>query len=268
MSSSFESLLLKVFSPLAYCRFKQATSPIFRASRRGNITRFEQDAVSLIANDGKRRLRFFAPLRCRKYIGPQGTQRAIDRLGAKYAAPWGCEVGGVVVDIGSNVGEFALFAAPKCDRVICIEPDPSLGDILAHNVSPFSNVEVHKVAAGDSDGEVTFYLSTGSADSSVIEPESYTSRVVVPVRRLDSLFHEIGVDRIDLLKVEAEGFEPEVLRSLAGFRGEILRVAVDAGPERKGQPTADECHEILEAMGFRVWSEKYQLYAEKAGAEP
>lgn len=266
MSSTFESLLLKVLSPLAYCRFKQVTSPIFRSTRRGNITRFEQDAVSLIANDGKRRLRFFAPQRCRKYIGPEGTQRPIDRLGAKYAAPWGSEVGGVVVDIGSNVGEFALFAAPTCDRVICIEPDPSLRDILADNVSSYSNVEVHNLAAGDADGEVTFYLSTGSADSSIIEPESYSSRVVVPVRRLDTLFNEIGVERIDLLKVEAEGFEPEVLRSLSGFQGDIRRVAVDAGPERKGQPTGDECREILEAMGFKVWSEKYQLYAEKSGA--
>ena len=46
--------------------------------------------------------------------------------------------------------------------------------------------------------------------------------LLVPVRSLDECVHEWGIDRIDLMKIDVEGYEPEVfagaVRTIAGGR--------------------------------------------------
>lgn len=54
---------------------------------------------------------------------------------------------------------------------------------------------------------------------------------------LDDFLTNIGVSELDLLKVEAEGFEPEVLQGAERILHKIRFVSVDCGPERMGIPT-------------------------------
>ena len=58
--------------------------------------------------------------------------------------------------------------------------------------------------------------------------------------------------QIDILKVEAEGMEPEVLRGALRTLKRTKFCVVDAGPERYGKSTAAECISILQASGFEL----------------
>ena len=58
------------------------------------------------------------------------------------------------------------------------------------------------------DSYLDFYVDTDHASSSLIQPKNHTSVVRVETRRLDSF---LELTNIFLLKVEAEGAEPEVL---------------------------------------------------------
>ena len=70
--------------------------------------------------------------------------------------------GGVFIDIGANVGYYAIKAfhrlGPK-GRVIAIEPNPDVALRLKRNMylSGADGIELHEVAVADSDGEVTLF---------------------------------------------------------------------------------------------------------------
>ena len=51
------------------------------------------------------------------------------------------------------------------------------------------------------------------------------------------------------VKIEAEGFEPEILRGFGSFRPAIL--SIDVSPERDSNSTLSEVQIILGAMGYK-----------------
>ena len=75
---------------------------------------------------------------------------------------------------------------------------------------------------------------------------------MVQTERLDSIMDTLELESIDLLKVEEEGFEPEVLAGAERTLTRCRLVAVDCGPERDGFDTAARCVEILYDHGFKL----------------
>jgi FkbM family methyltransferase len=115
----------------------------------------------------------------------------------------------VVWDIGANVGLFAFAAAALGARVLAVEADTRLADLLrrsAHlNGLP---VSVLSVAVADTIGVSEFHLSSeGSASNSL--SGSGSSHPVVTVT-LDWLLDRFGVP--DLLKIDIEGSEFAALK--------------------------------------------------------
>lgn len=151
------------------------------------------------------------------------------KLGEDYLLPMiQFADGDVVIDCGANVGDFKLYfrTIGVAIEYVGIEPGPSEFEALQRNVAPSA---VHNVGLWNEDGELTFYVSSKGADSSLIEPPSYDSVSKVPIRRLDTL---VDFPRIKLLKVEAEGAEPEALEGSSGLLDRIEYISADLGGER------------------------------------
>jgi hypothetical protein len=74
---------------------------------------------------------------------------------------------------------------------------------------------------------------------------------------LDDLISEYGISGVDFIKLEAEGWEPEVLLG-ARFSLKICkRIAVDAGPERGSSNTVVEVADILKEAGYAFTNNNY-----------
>jgi FkbM family methyltransferase len=145
--------------------------------------------------------------------------------------------GDVVVDVGANIGEFTAAIHETARQCFAFEPDPVAYKCLEANAQKLGNVEPRNVALSDKSGEMTFYLASKTADSSLVEPTVPYEKSIVNARRLDDVFPSLGVEAIDFLKVEAEGWEPEVLKGgEAILTTKVRKIAVDGGPERRGQP--------------------------------
>ena len=139
----------------------------------------------------------------------------------------------VIIDCGANSGDLTLELkrrAPKV-RYVCVEPNPEDFKVLKKNVDLEISEYVNK-ALGERNEVLNFYVCTENADSSLVEPPSYTEVVDVEVVRLDNLCKELGIKKIKLLKLEAEGYEPEILNGAAGILNSIEYIAVDGGYER------------------------------------
>lgn len=65
-------------------------------------------------------------------------------------------VGGVMLDIGANIGNHSVFLAKHFDAVHAVEPSPRTFNVLTMNASLAPNIQCHQIAASDSNGLVVF----------------------------------------------------------------------------------------------------------------
>jgi FkbM family methyltransferase len=125
--------------------------------------------------------------------------------------------GGVFVDVGANVGTYALALARHVGaggKVIAIEPHPVTHARLAFNraASGFTQVSLVAAAAGPADGELLIETDGDNLGAShVVTGEHAGNAIKVPSLRLQRILAGAAVDRVDALKIDVEGFEDRVL---------------------------------------------------------
>lgn len=159
--------------------------------------------------------------------------------------------GHVIIDIGANIGEFAHVGALAEAVVHCFEPDPAAFACLQANTTELTGITVHEDVSWKTDGIIEFGLAPECAGSSVfVETSKKISRNAVT---LETFVKEKNLVRIDLLKCDAEGAEPEVLLGAEPILDRVACVTFDTGPERRGKRTHNRCKEILDDNGFDVW---------------
>jgi len=127
--------------------------------------------------------------------------------------------GSILVDVGANVGVFTMPAGRRVGvdgRVVAIEPSPTVFAYLAKNLAlnGLSNVSLHCSAAFDREATaVPFYEAPAHHfGMGSLAAQFGSAPTVVPARRLDSVLGEEGIERVDVLKVDVEGFEAAVFR--------------------------------------------------------
>lgn len=164
-----------------------------------------------------------------------------------------------VIDIGGNIGVFALYAATRAEgvRVFCYEPFPDNVALLRNNLqkSGISNVQVNQQAVSGHSG--TRHLQV-NPDNWIVhslfgKKNSAEQGLAVDCISLDDVFSENQIQQCDLLKLDCEGSEyeilencsPETLRRVRRIVGEFHE-----GPHING--TGDGLCRFLESRSFRV----------------
>jgi FkbM family methyltransferase len=113
----------------------------------------------------------------------------------------------IFVDVGSNVGSYALWAADCSANVIAVEPDPDAIELLRSNLSlnPLVSVRVEQCALGAAPGEMSMTSGLDTMNRLVING---TGDQRVRVETLDAL---IDNRRVRGVKIDVEGAERLVL---------------------------------------------------------
>lgn len=173
----------------------------------------------------------------------RGVEARRERLLSEYLGKEDIvRAGDIVVDCGANIGEFSVACAKMGAVVHAFEPDPKEFGALKANA--IDGMIVNNLALWCRTETLTFYESNKSGDSSLIDMGSANSVIKVDAVRIDKYIIEKGISRIRLLKVEAEGAEPEVLEGCGDSLKRVDYVAVDMGPERG----VDKDNTVVEVM--------------------
>jgi FkbM family methyltransferase len=114
------------------------------------------------------------------------------------------------VDIGANAGFYSLFLLSHASNptILAFEPHPVIFRRLQHNLRSFPQRGLHlfPFALGDAEGVATLQLAGGSSHIG-----EGSNGVEVRVRKLTDVLSEQGIARIDVLKIDVEGYEDYVL---------------------------------------------------------
>ena len=124
--------------------------------------------------------------------------------------------GGIFVDIGANIGYYALNAALLgAEKVIAIEPNPKILPRLHDNIglnNLSSKIAVHAVAIGAKKGVAKLTIAdTDFGSSSIVDYSVGTQHVSVAISPLFELLKTEAVETANIIKIDIEGMEDRAL---------------------------------------------------------
>ena len=132
----------------------------------------------------------------------------------------------VFFDVGANDGatiRWAKSAFPNC-RVVAFEPHPETFLRLKENMRSFENLELVNMALGDKTAEVQMFEYDESVLNSLLPNAPFAVRfsktpreIKVPCTTVDKFCAENGIAKIDVLKIDTEGFDLQVLNGASSM---------------------------------------------------
>ncbi|WP_187968076.1 FkbM family methyltransferase [Aquibium microcysteis] len=166
----------------------------------------------------------------------------------------------VFVDIGANVGTYALFVATRAGpgaRVLAFEPHPRTFAKLAFNLcaNGARNVVARNLAIAAAAGTMELYSDGGGnvGHASLLKEGAGTVRSTqsVQVAPLAAILAEEGIEAIDLLKIDVEGFEDRALLPLFDQAPERLWPAAILIETVLSTLWQHDCLAVLAEKGYR-----------------
>lgn len=174
-----------------------------------------------------------------------------------------------ILDIGAADGVYSLLAAAASPRARVLAFEPAATAIetssrnFAHNLELSRRIDLRALALGDANGDATLYVAGESGGTSSLDASfrARRSEQSVAVRTGDSLLAELGVARVDLIKIDTEATEPAVLR---GLDRTLRRDHPDILCEVLFDRTETELDTIVQSLGYRAYHVTRDGLVEKA----
>ena len=173
----------------------------------------------------------------------------------------------VIIDCGAHVGGDSidmcrLFSG---STIHAFEPVPTIFKLLKHNTRKFNRITCHAIALSNKNGEQVMHVSSGASDgsSSFLKPNEhlkdhpdvfFNEDIIVQTLLLDTWAAQQGLQKIDLLWLDMQGFELEVLKASSVILPKVhaIHMEVSTRPTYEGVPLYNEVKTWMEANGFHV----------------
>lgn len=150
-----------------------------------------------------------------------------------------------VLDIGTNVGHHAFVFATLGWSVVAFEPNPALWAIVEAkvNAAKLPNIHLNKFGLGEADEVLVFSIpdlsNSGTGHFHAMGADAPDGSLRLPIRQGDNCLMQLGIEKVDVVKIDVQGFEPHALK---GLRGTLERnrpiLCVEVGAEnRQAIPT-------------------------------
>ena len=165
------------------------------------------------------------------------------------------ERGQVVIDVGANYGDSAIWWSKKYGaKVIAFEPLPDVYSVLEENIRlNRADVVAHNLAL--SDGSIVKGSRSNNGSMLLAGGE-----MELKSARLD----DFNLEKADILKIDVEGFEYSVLN---GSMETIKRLKPRIIIETHSKDLRKKCHEFLISMGYKIHAEGKTIISKTKGMD-
>jgi FkbM family methyltransferase len=155
----------------------------------------------------------------------------------------------VIVDVGASVGSAALFfslAYPEA-AVYCFEPHVESFGLLVENTIGIEQIHPFNFGLYDSDRTADLHIGTTTfTTNSIHRAVDKTERTEnISLRDASAVMQEVGLKRIDVIKVDTEGCEVQILENLLPhYRPRVIHLEYHNDNDRR---TLDQllCDEFI-----------------------
>lgn len=217
-----------------------------------------ENAPIYTVSDGDRQIKICRQGRYNRY--KRGIKRGIDALASDYHLDRleGLD-GGTFIDCGANVGELGIWAKSRNMKYIAFEPEHLEADCCDQNNYGGKALTIRK-ALWKETTTLEFFHKADTADSSAFSVRDYSNETLIPAISLDDQLDLPKLSHPVILKLEAEGAEPEVLQGAKKFVAVADYVTVDCGYERGARQdhTFIEVNDVLTRYGYRALAAKFR----------
>jgi len=159
---------------------------------------------------------------------------------------------GVILDVGANIGlAAAWFRFHNPGRPIyCFEPLESNTELIRLNC-PSAHIE--RIALGRTRGRASLQVDVDGVMASRIPCNWGTRETAFDVVPLDEIVSDLGIERVAVLKIDAEGMEGEILDGAV----DTLRRTRQVTMETHGRDLHEQVIGLLREAGFRIEAESF-----------
>ena len=182
-------------------------------------------------------------------------RREIDQAVTVLAASGRLAPDAVFVDVGANIGTHTVYAlcTGRFARAVAFEPEPKNARLLAMNIETnglASAVTVVAKAAGETAGTATLHLhprNKGAHAIGVPPSDDGLDRLEVPVIRVEDALGGLGLsaERLGLIWIDAEGYEPQIIRGLGALLARKVPLAFEFAPRRYSAQAKQDLVKLL-----------------------
>ncbi len=171
-----------------------------------------------------------------------------------------CSGGERILDIGANVGYVScslLHLVPDI-QLVCVEPHPNTYKILAQNIADVGGGrgKALNVAVSDHEGAGTMAMRVGNSGANRVvtgdSPATVGETVQIELVTGTKLLELSGLDRVDLIKIDVEGHEEVVIRSLAPVLEKHRPRAVLFEHDKNLSDPASVIRGVFEQSGYKL----------------
>ena len=220
-----------------------------------------------------------------KYLYKANTVRNIVRNGIRYSTDlsdyvehaiyWGIvdeghdllykhiKSGMIIFDVGANIGDTALRFAKltgETGQVYSFEPDSVNYKKLRLNIenNSFKNIHTYNIGLGSKNSIEKLYRVNpeNKGMNRIMTSENSSSEFTeINIRTIDDIVNESSIKRVDLLKIDVEGFEFEVLNGaktiLQKFKP-VLFIEIDEQNLKQNNTTPKNLFNFLISAGYTI----------------
>lgn len=162
-----------------------------------------------------------------------------------------------IIDIGGHIGSFSIWAAKQAHqgRVFTFEPNTENFLLLQENkeINQISNLEIFNLAVSEKIGEITLFNSVHQNMGHSLYERNLPIQVRVKATILDEILKINNIQKVDLLKIDAEGAEyPILLNASAQMLQKVNKIILEYHDYLSHGYTYQDIQNHLETTGFEV----------------
>jgi FkbM family methyltransferase len=165
--------------------------------------------------------------------------------------------GDVIVDVGAYIGEFTVYASKLVGdkgKVICIEPDKGNIKLLKKNIKLNNLKNVVLIEAGLWNKDCNLSFKVNAAGSKFDSSDNLIKKVRAV--RLDTLFKELNLSKVNMIKMDIEGAEIEALEGCKKImKLNNIHFAIASYHKINGERTYKKLEKMFKNKGYKVITE-------------
>lgn len=132
----------------------------------------------------------------------------------------------IFVDIGANIGNHSVFFSKHFKKVLSFEPNQRLFKILNYNTYEYKNINIYNIGLSNyNESKYLYFCSSNFGGGTLIKKNliNCKTKIIkskVKLKNLDSVIYANDSKKIALIKIDAEGFEQNIIK---GMKNILLR---------------------------------------------